>query len=144
MRDLYHNVLATQVLNPVTATTTKTSSTIDMQGYNSISVVFAIGQSGDTLSTSLYWTLSLQDSPDGSTWTAVTNTAYISAGIDGGTANIVLNATGTDKQAYSIGYVGPQRYIQAVATPTGSISSGVPIGIVALRGTSGYRPVVYP
>jgi hypothetical protein len=143
MRDLYHNVLATQVLAPATATTTQTSSTIDMQGYNALSVVFDIGHSGDTLSGSLYWTLSLQDSPDGSTWTAVaspnTNASY-----DGGSATIVVNTTSSDRQAYSIGYIGNNRYIQGIATPTGAVSSGMPIGIVALRGTSGYRPVVYP
>lgn len=143
MRDLYHNVLATQVLSPVVATTTKTSSTIDMQGYNSVSIVFAVGLSGDTLSGSLYWTLSLQDSPDNSTWTAVAAT-NISAGVDGGTATAVLNTTSSDRQVYSFGYIGGQRYIQAIATPTGSVSSGVPIGIVALRGTAGYKPVVYP
>lgn len=139
MRDLYHNVLATQVLNPATATSTKTSSTIDMQGYNSLAVVFALGQSGDTLSGSLYWTLSLQDSPDNVTYTPVPASA-----INSGSATIVLNATTADRQAYSFGYNGGQRYVQAVATPTGSIVSGVPIGIVALRDTAGYRPVVYP
>ena len=143
MRDLYHNVLATQVLNPVVATSAKTSSTIDLQGYNAASVVFAVGLSGDTLSGSLYWTLSLQDSPDNSTWTAVPATA-LSAGVDGGSATAVLNTTSSDRQAYSFGYIGGQRYLQAVATPTGSVSAGVPIGIVALRGTAGYKPVVYP
>src|SRR5471032_3000274 len=100
MRDLYHNVLATQVLSPVVSTATKTSSTIDLQGFNSASVVFAIGLSGDTLSGSLYWTLSLQDSPDNVTYTAVPASA-ISAGVDGGTATAVLNATTLDRQAYS-------------------------------------------
>ena len=34
-----------------------------------------------------------------------------------------------------------KRYLRAVATPTGSHSSGTPIGIVALRGTPSYSPV---
>lgn len=139
MRDLYHNVLATQVLSPIVSTTTKTSATIDLQGFNSVSVVFTVGLSGDTLSNSLYWTLTLQDSPDNVTFTPV---AAVS--INAGSASIVVNSSSLDRTAYSFGYIGGQRYIQAVATPTGSVSSGVPIGVIALRGTAAYRPVVYP
>lgn len=139
MRDLYHNVLATQVLNPVVATTTKTSSTIDLQGYNSASIVFALGLSADTLSVSLYWTLTLQHSDTDSSYAAVATTDC-NAGVN----SITVNATNLDRTAYSIGYIGNKRYLQAVATPTGSVSSGMPMGVVALRGTAGYRPVVTP
>jgi hypothetical protein len=139
MRDLYHNVLPAQVLSPVVSTATKTSSSIDLQGFNGLSVVFALGLSADTLSTSLYWTLSLQESNDNSTWTAVTATEC-NAGVN----SIVVNGTTLDRQAYAIGYIGGSRYIQALATPTGSVSSGMPIGIVALKGVAAYRPVVTP
>jgi len=137
MRDLYHNVLVTQHLNPVVSTTTKTSSTIDLQGFNSASIVFSLGQSGDTLSSSLYWTLSLQESNDNVTYTAVTS-AETSAGV----ASVAVNTTTADKTTYSFGYIGGSRYLQAVATPTGSVSSGVPIGVIALRGNAAYKPVV--
>lgn len=137
MRDLYHNVLATQYLSPVVATTTKTSTTIDLQGYNGASVVFAVGQSGDTLSTSLYWTLTLQHSDDG-----VSFYAPAAADLNSPNLSVVLNATNLDKTAYSFGYQGGKRYLQAVATPTGTIASGVPIGVVALRGKAAYSPVV--
>lgn len=139
MRDLYHNVLAAQVLNPINSTATKTSSTIDTQGFNALSVVFALGLSADTLSGSVYWTLTLQHSDDGSTFTPVAATDCSS-----GTYTIAVNATTADRQAYSIGYLGTKRYVQATATPTGSTPSGMPIGIVALKGSAGYRPVVTP
>ena len=137
MRDLYHNVLATQVLNPINSTATKTSSTIDLQGYNALAVVFALGLSADTLSGSIYWTLTLQHSDDNSTYSAVATTDCNS-----GVNSVVVNGTTLDRQAYSIGYIGGKRYVQAVATPTGSTSSGMPIGVVALRGKAGYAPVV--
>jgi hypothetical protein len=137
MRDLYHSVLVTQFLNPVVSTTTKTSSTIDLQGFNSANVIFAVGQAGDTLSVSLYWTLKLQHSDDDSTYVDLASTD-----VSTGTTSTVLNATTLDKAAYGFGYVGGKRYLKAVATPTGSHSVGTPIGVVALRGTAGYRPVV--
>lgn len=137
MRDLYHNILATQVLNPVVATAAKTSATIDLQGFNSVSIVFAIGQAADTLSGSVYWTLKLQHSDNDSSYSDVA-----AGDISAGAATIVLNATSLDKAAYSFGYMGAKRYVQAVATPTGTMSSGTPMGIVALKGNPAYRPVV--
>lgn len=136
MRDLYHNVLATQVLHPVVSTATKTSSTIDLLGYNSANVVFAIGLAGDTLSGSVYWTLKLQHSDDDSSYS---DTA--AADISSGSATSVVNSMSLDETAYSFGYIGSKRYLKAVATPTGTHSNGTPIGIVALRGTPAYRPV---
>ena len=139
MRDLYHNVLATNVLNPINSTAAKTSSTIDTQGYGSVAVVFTLGQSADTLTGSVYWTLSLQHSDDNSSYSACTSTDCNS-----GTTSIVVNSTSLDRQAYALGYLGTKRYVQALATPTGSTPSGMPIGIVALRSKASYSPVVTP
>lgn len=139
MRDLYHNVLPLQVLNPVVSTATKTSTSADIQGFNSLSMLFALGLSADTLSVSLYWTLTLQHSDDNSVFSAVS-----AADCNGGINSITVNSSSLDRTVYSIGYNGSKRYIQAVATPTGSVTSGMPIGMVALRGAAAYRPVVTP
>lgn len=140
MRDLYHNVLATQVLAPATATTAQTSSAIDMQGYNALSVVFNIGASGDTLSGSIYWTLKLEHSDSSGSGYADCAATDINAGA----ATIVIDgSTNLASSAYSFGYIGGKRYVKAVATPTG-VSTGAPIGVLALRGAAGYDPVVYP
>jgi hypothetical protein len=139
MRDLYHTTLVTQFLNPAVATSTKTSTSIDLQGFNALNVVFALGQAGDTLSSSLYWTLTLQHSDDNSTFTAVATTDC-NAGVN----SIVVNATTLDKTSYCIGYIGGKRYLQGVATPTGTHTNGTPIGIIGLRGCAAYRPVVTP
>ncbi len=137
MRDLYHNVLVSQHLNPVTSLITKTSTAVDLQGYNGASVVFAIGQSGDTLSGSVYWTLKLQHSDDDSTYTD------LAAGdLNSSSLTVLVNATTLDKTAYVFGYQGAKRYLKAVATPTGTHTNGTPIGIIALRGTAAYAPVV--
>lgn len=139
MRDLYHNVLVSQVLNPAVSTATKTSSSVDLQGYNSANVVFAIGQSGDTLSGSVFWTLKLQHSDDDSSYSDVT-----AADISSGTATVVVNSPSLDRTTYGFGYIGAKRYLKGMATPTGTHTNGTPIGILALRDTSGYRPVVTP
>ncbi len=137
MRDLYHNVLVTQHLNPVTSTATKTSTAIDLQGYNSAEVVFAIGLSGDTLSGSVLWTLKLQHSDDDSTYTDTTT-----ADLNNTAATIVIDSSSEDETAYSFGYIGNKRYLKGIATPTGTHTNGTPIGILALRDSAAYRPVV--
>lgn len=136
MRDLYHNVLSTQVLNPVGSTTTRTSSSIDMQGFNSVTFLFALGLSGDTLAAGLFWTLTLQHSDDNSSFTAVA-----AADCYDSINSITVNSMTLDETVYAMGYLGSKRYLRAVATPTGSVSSGIPMAMIALRGTPGYQPV---
>jgi len=137
MRDLYSNVLVTQISNPATATTTRTSSAVDLQGFNSLSMLVSLGQAADTLSGSLFWTLKLTHSNDD-----VTYVDTVAADIISGIPTMVVNATTLDEATYAFGYAGIRRYIKAVATPTGSHVSGTPIGMVALRGTPAYSPVV--
>ncbi|MBV8938837.1 MAG: hypothetical protein JO089_03235 [Alphaproteobacteria bacterium] len=138
MRDLYDNINVLQVLAPQTATSAKTSAAIDLQGYNSALVTFAVGAPGDTLSSSVYWTLSLQESTDGVTYTPVMAN---SAPDMNNTVSIALTANGQGNQAYKLGYIGSARYLKALATPTGTMTNGTPISMVALRGTAGYKPV---
>lgn len=136
MRDLFHNVLVTQHLSPINSTVTRTSTAIDLQGYNSACVVVAVGLSGDTLSGSVFWTLKIQHSDDDSVYTDVG-----ASDLNGGSATVAVNSSSLDRTAYSFGYNGNKRYLKAVATPTGTHSVGTPIGMLALRGTAGYSPV---
>ena len=136
MRDLYRNILVTQHVHPVVATSTKTSTTIDLQGYDSANVLFAIGASGDTLSGSVYWTLKLTHSDDNSSYSDVAL-----AELNNATATVVIDASSEDETVYGFGYNGAKRYLRAVATPTGTHTNGTPLGVVALRGHAGLKPV---
>lgn len=136
MRDLYHNVLVSQHLSPVVSTTAKTSTAIDLQGYNGAMVVFNIGLSADTLSGSVYWTLKLQHSDDDSTYTDTALTDLNNSAL-----TAVVNSSSLDRTAYSFGYQGNKRYLKAVATPTGTHTNGTPIGMLALRSVAAYSPV---
>ena len=137
MRDLYHNVLVTQHLSPVVSSTTKTSTAIDLQGYGSADVIFSIGQSGDTLSGSVYWTLKLQHSDDNSDYTDVA-----AADLCNAAATVVIDAAAEDETSHAFGYKGGKRYLKGVATPTGTHTNGTPVGMLALRGAAAYAPVV--
>jgi len=137
MKDLYHNVLVTQAAVPATTNATLTSAVIDMQGFNSLNVVFAVGQTGDTLSGSIKWTLKLTHSDsDTSGFTDVTL-----AELNAGAATVVIDSNLLDESVYSFGYSGSKRYVKAVATATGTHTNGTPMAILAMRAAPAYSPV---
>lgn len=136
MKDLYNNIAVQQALAPVVATTTQTSATIDLQGFNSAGVVFSLGQSGDTLSGSVYWTLKLQESDNDSSYTDVA-----AADLLNGAASVTIDAPAEDETSISFGYIGSKRYLQAVATKTGTHSNGTPLAVLALKGDAHRAPV---
>lgn len=136
MRDLYHNVLVSQPFSPANSTVVRTSSAIDLQGFNSAVVIVSLGTAADTLSASVYWTMKLQHSDDNSTYADVA-----SADVTNGATSYVADAPNEAAQAYVFGYIGGKRYLKAVATPTGTHTSGTPIGMIALRSTASQQPV---
>jgi hypothetical protein len=137
MRDIYHNIKVTQMLSPVVATTTKTSATVDLKGFDSAVITFDIGQSGDTLSGSVYWTLAILHSDDDSSYSAV-----VAAELSNGANSVVVDSASLDETAHNFGYVGSKRYLRATATPSGTHTNGTPMGIVAVRGTPSYMPAM--
>lgn len=137
MKDIYRNILVSQHLNPAAVSTAQTSSTIDLQGYDSANVVFAVGLSAATLSGSVYWTLKLTHSDE----SAANFTDVTEADLSNSAATVVIDSSSEDETVYGFGYVGSKRYLRAVATPTGSHGGTTPIGVIALRGTPAYAPV---
>lgn len=144
-KDLFSNIKVSQVEIPAVKTSTATSDSIDVAGYESLAVVFNVGNSGDTLSGSLYWTLSLTecDTTDGSFTAVAATDVQVQGGTFGTTSTYVIDAPTEDSLSVTFGYVGSKRYVQAVATATGSHSSGTPIGIIAIQGNPSTAPVSY-
>lgn len=137
MRDIFNNLLVKSLTTPATATSTVTSGTCDRLGYESATFFVHYGTSGDTLTGSLYWSAALQESDDDSTYTAVA-----AANVIGASSNAfgLANAMTEDDAVYALGYNGTKRYVQVVVTATGSVSSGMPIGIFAVLGHANKAP----
>ncbi len=137
MRDMYHNVLVSQHLSPVVANSAKTSTSIDLQGYNSANVIFNLGLAGDTLSGTVYWTLKLQHSDDDTSYSDLA-----AVDLNSPSLTAVIDSSTKDRTCYIFGYQGAKRYLKAVATPTGTHTNGTPMGVVAMRSTAAYMPVI--
>ena len=123
MSDIINRTEDNVELLPVVMTATKTGTGIDKQGFDGTCHIIAIGDSGDTLSGSVYFTLKLEDSDDDSTYAAAV------------TADVfdTIDAPAEDSKNVLIQYVGKARYSRVVVTITGTHTNGTPIGIVALN-----------
>lgn len=135
MRDFEANVLVNQVVDPVVADTDadEDGSSVDLKDYKHVFFVANIGESGDTLSSSVYIELELEESDDDSSFTDVDDadmTNTVDGANDGTFAKIVL--AGDDKR-YVTQYKGSARYVRPVVNMTGTHTNGTPVSVTAFR-----------
>lgn len=112
-----------------------TGTGVDLKGYESASVVFCIGVSGDTLSGTVYMTPKVQESDSPST-----NFTDVAAADLDGTLTVVDDAA-EDDVVQSVDYLGSKRYIRAFVDFEGTHTTGTPIAAVVLRGHPKVAPV---
>ena len=132
-KDLANNLLMTQVLDPATTSATVNTAGLDMKGATGGMINVLIGESGDTLSSSVKWDLILQDSDDDSSYSAVTSNTDVSfADVDSSGIFATIDAAAEDDASYAIGYNGAKRYVRVACTKTGTHTNGTPIGAVGI------------
>ncbi len=142
-REIHNNLKIASLAVPAVRTTTLTSSAVDALGYESCEIVFHVGDSGDTLSGVLLWTLSLTEcATSGGSYTAVAAAdVLVQGGTQGVTSTFVIDAPTEDQLTVKFGYIGDLQFVKGVATATGSHSTGTPIGIIAVQGNAHILPV---
>jgi len=139
MQDLSNNINpAVSIINAV-KTAAGNGTGVDLQGYEQATVLVAVGAEGDTLSSSVYFEVSLEHSDDDSTYTDVAQADIIDGTIASGGIFLKLDGTagGNPDSAggiFRVGYRGSKRYIRVVIAKTGTHSNGTPIGAMVLRG----------
>lgn len=121
-------------LAPQTLTADANGATIDLADCDGLAILANVGASGDTLSGSVYLSLEIEHSDDGSTWEDVTDAEHV---VDGRNSAFVASGTGIfdtidapaeDEKQVSIHYIGPKRYVRLVVNLTGTHSNGIPVG----------------
>ncbi len=142
IKDFASNIDDNASLLAQTLTADGTSSSIDMQQYRNCAMLFVIGNSGDTLSGSVFMELEIQVSDDNSTFTAapdvdVKNTV---TGTNTGTVALI-NAPTEDSLTVWGEYTGSSRYVRAVVNLTGTHSNGTPVSVVGFRTNPNELPV---
>lgn len=140
---LYYNTSFNQLLAPAVRTAAVNSAALDLQNFDSAAILFSVGAPGDTLSGANRYELQVQESPDGSTWTAVADTDLthvVSGGVATGTVAII-NANGLGNGVYFTGYKGNLRYVRGVIYVAGTLTNGTPIDVIGLAARPRLGPV---
>jgi hypothetical protein len=139
MRDLSNNINpAVSIINAV-KTAAGNGTGVDLQGYESATILVDVGAEGDTLSSNVYFEISLEHSDDDSTYTDCAQADIIDGTISSGGIWLKLDgSTGGDPDSsggiFRVGYVGGKRYVRVVLAKTGTHSNGTPIGAMVVRG----------
>jgi hypothetical protein len=131
-QSLYNVALAKATIAPAAArTATVTGAAVDRMtdegGFRSALVVVNVGTVTDGTHTVV-----VQDSPDGSSWTAVAD-EFLQ-----GSEPVITSAN--DERVHEIGYKGHQRYLRAVVNVTGTPSTGGFYDAVILLGWPRHMP----
>ncbi len=146
MRDLLNLVRTEQSLKPQTVQAAALNSgNIDLQGFDSLAVMVAVGNIADTLGASNRLDLKIEHADDDGTgapgaYAACTDDDVL--GFTGLSAGIfkAVDADTKDNARYAIGYRGGKRFVKVTATPV-SLATGGPIAIIALKGHPAAAPV---
>ena len=138
MQDLSNNINpAVSIINAV-KTAAGNGTGVDLQGYERATVLVDVGAEGDTLSSSVYFEVSLEESDDDSTYTDVAQASITDGTISSGGIFLKLDGTAggnpdTTGGIFRVEYVGNSRYIRVVLAKTGTHSNGTPIGAMVVR-----------
>jgi len=117
---------------PAVATSTVTTSAVDVSGYRGSAFVVHCGASADTLSGSVYWTAKLQSSA--TELGTYADVADADVQIASTNAFGLVNDPAEDDELYWIGYNGTDAWVKVVITATGTHTNGTPISVFVLFG----------
>ena len=135
MKDLSNNISPAVSLAVAVRTAAANGTGVDLQGYESATALVDVGAEGDTLSSSVFFEVSLEHSDDDSTFTAVTASTDVTEGsVDSSGIFLTLDANGETPQTSQIGYIGGKRYARVKIDATGTHSNGTPISIQGILG----------
>ena len=145
MRDLLNNVRTEQALKPQTIQAAALDSgNLDLQGFDSLAVVVAIGNIADTLGASNRLDLKIEHADDNGSGAPGSYAACVDDDVLGTTglaAGVFMsvNADTKDNARYAIGYRGGKRFVKVTATPV-SLTTGGAIAMIAIKGHGAILP----
>ena len=141
MYDLANNTAPVLSYKPTTTTAAANGTGVDLQGYSSSTLFLFSGAEGDTLSSSVYFEISIEHSDDNSTFTDCSQTDITNGTIAAGGIWLKIDGTAggnpdTTGMIAQVGYVGGKRYIRGVIAKTGTHSTGTILAMGVIKGNA--------
>jgi hypothetical protein len=139
MKSIIADVLPVYSIIPILGNTTAegTGTAVDLQNFEGALMLACLGDSGDTLSGSVYWTIAFQHSD---TTTAGDFVDIPAADLKGGVNGIVVDAPAEDQILVARAYAGAKRYVRILFTQTGTHTNGTPLAGVVVKGYPRHAP----
>ena len=142
MKDLKNNIGVVQSLAPAARDADANGTGVDLQGFESATVVIDMGAEGITLSTTNKIEIELEHSDDDATYTDVTSSAdVIGATPDSSGVVATFDANTEIPAVATVGYIGGKRYIRAIANFSGTHGSGTPLSVSVIKSHARKNPV---
>lgn len=144
MKDLVSVISPAIALAPATYSATASGTIVDRKGFESVTLDLMVGVGGITFDDDDSITFSLQDSDDGSTFANVETDDLIGDDAPDSVSDgviLTLNSAHTAATVANIGYIGGKRYLQLVATFSGTHDTGTPIAAEMVLGNPEQFPV---
>ena len=142
MRDLKNNIGVVQSLAPAARSSDADGTGVDLQGFESATIVIDMGAEGITLSSTNKIEIELEHSDDNSTFTDVTSSAdVIGATPDSNGVIATFDDVAEAPAIASVGYIGGKRYIRAVANFSGTHGTATPLAVSVIKGHARSNPV---
>jgi hypothetical protein len=131
-----------QCLVPIMGNTTAEATGIGVAvgAYDDVLMIWEQGISGDTLSGSLYWIVTFEESAS----LATGYTTIADADLIGGYGSHTIDAAAEDPTTLVRQYIGSKAYVRMIATQTGTHTNGTPLSAVILLGSPRKAPVTQP
>ena len=142
MQDLKNNIGVVQSLAPAARSSDADGTGVDLQGFESATIVIDMGAEGITLSSTNKIEIELEHSDDNSTFTDVTSSAdVIGATPDSNGVIATFDDQAEAPAIASVGYIGGKRYIRAVANFSGTHGTATPLAVSVIKGHARSNPV---
>lgn len=136
MKDIHSGVTSLVALAAAALSADTNGPTIDLKGFDGCLLVLNVGVGGITFSGTNKVDFILQESDDGSAWTAVADRDILGQAatvVDGKVRT--LSAAHAAAATYRFGYKGYKRYVRIVADFSGTHGTATPMSAIAiLRG----------
>lgn len=124
-RSLYNTLVSRSTIAPALHASTATGVTVDLLIHGDAARSAMVVINAGTVTDGTH-TIQVQDSPNGTDWTAVAD-EFLQ-----GAEPAITSAN--DERVHEIGYTGQQRYLRVVSTVSGSPSTGGLYSAVVLLG----------
>lgn len=126
-------------LIPAVITADGTGATCDLIGHDACQISWNVGNSADTLSSTVYIELEVQTSDDDSTWVAAAD-ADVSTTVTGTNTGTraKIDAPAEDSALFTAAYLGRERYVRGVFNLTGTHTNGCAVSMSYQRSRAKY------